>query len=320
MSSIKVIMRTDNFASDEIFVGMYGRLNDQGQFEFDPSLMGLDVAKLTQISIKKGRQTFPSDQLHTVDVPDQETARALKGVLLSVCRDRWNARYDDLISRQSAGVASTLQSAKEVDEMTSDTSLELLGMKEAGSPMQKKVVDVSFKYLNARTTASEDDNGEMNGAVAVSTQAIQAISSIESVSPVEEGEQMLQGQAVVRTDASKNFFSGSASVRMNLPAVVTLDPQLLKCVTVLLMKMPPHLLGRLNLVADCKMTEEPSFSINPVMPVVAIPAHAPQIALAAPDTREDAEQTAAAFLLGTDADNLQDPDDEDSSQDAPGVA
>lgn len=307
MSALKVICETGNFAADRIFQGMYGHVDAIGQFNFDASLMGLDVAKNLHKSIKQGRQSFTESQLHTIDT-DEAAQQVIKGVLLIACQKRWNESYDMLIAglSHSPVVASMILGAKEADSMTADMALVDLGLKESAEDEVAFIrVDVGYNFVNA--AAREDES-----AFAIDT--LRALQRIDTIAEVGDDATHLSGPVYVA--AQDNFFHGQGRARLRLPANLGEDTQLQTRVVEALLKMPQALLSQLNLVEQCSLNDEPQFThqemvqrATSVVPIEAQPA-----------VPEDASRAAAAFLDGASATSGYADDSQDLAQEAPGAA
>lgn len=237
MSQLKVITQTGNKASNAIFVGMFGDTDANGKFQFDSSLMGLDVAKMTQISIMNGRESFAENQLATIDVPD-EVLPSFKATMLLLLKARWNAAYDAHIW-SNPGIRHVLMSAKEMDAMAVDTALEQMELTNEGVQTSLVPVDVAYDYINAPVI-----NYRANQLLTMSANStLRSVGEADLRSPLPSKN--------VEVFQSGRYFHGDATVRLNVFPTPRPEDQMPLVKT--LFALPPNVKEEMAMVCGFQM-------------------------------------------------------------------
>lgn len=93
MSKVTFITSTGNPRADKIFTGVFGSLNDAGQFEVAPELKGIHLLNLMTPEILAEQGIDLSSSTCTVEVPD-EVEMGFKATVLNALSECWNRLYD----------------------------------------------------------------------------------------------------------------------------------------------------------------------------------------------------------------------------------
>ncbi len=264
MASLYVIKSAGAVAANKLFLGMFGTLDKQGRFQFDPVFAPFDAVQAYNFA---RNASFTSETLHAIEGADEKIA-AMKIFLMAALRERWGQLYQDLMA-QGAGsgtvAASVVTAAAELDQFRSDQALETLDGKRPGEPLEWRSAKVEVKFANAASDYDDGDDGDGNW-VARASEALNApLKAVSHVDVVQDGEERLASAFHTSTskDNAGNFFHGTVRMMVRVPQSVAQSPSFAQ-VMADFVDLPNELRETLGLVAEQAFVDDSvGFSDSP---------------------------------------------------------
>lgn len=293
MASLYVIKSAGAVPANKLFLGMFGAIDKQGHFQFDPVFAPFDAVQAYNFALSKGNAGFTSETLHAIDGVDEKIA-AMKIFLMAALRERWGQLYQELMA-QGAGsgtvAASVVTAAAELDQFRSDQALETLGGKRPGEPLEWRSAKVEVKFANANS--DYDDDGVL---VASASEALNApLKAVSQVDVVQDSDELLaSGVHTSRSkDAAGNFFHGTVCATVRVPQTVAQSPEFAQIVADFV-ELPNELRETLGLVAEQVFVgDSVGFSESPRTSVDGFEASTVEGQLASPVLAQERDGTGA---------------------------
>lgn len=119
MKRIVFITSTGNSQADRIFIGAFGRTDENGQFEIAPELKAIHLFALLTPKALAAQGIDLSQSSVTLEVPDEMEA-AVKATMVNGLRSHWLETYSESTANMGPGIA---KAALEQERAMVDTSV-----------------------------------------------------------------------------------------------------------------------------------------------------------------------------------------------------
>lgn len=247
MSKIAFITSTGSYQADRIFVGAFGTVCDQGNFEIADELKGIHLFNLLTPASLKAQGIDLSSNLHVVDI-EEPAGAGLRATVLSALRNRWLSIYDQ--QSLPPGLAkAALESERTMVDQAITKAIEKTGLQFFPIQIERAFEDVHVqrRYADDEDESSGADDFYINPrAIALNT-ASNAPTWL--IAPTSVATDAMHKEA--RRDASFNYASGElvSEISIALPSWAQL-PEIFRAIR----QMPGSLLEEMGVVENAKFS------------------------------------------------------------------
>lgn len=156
MQTINIIISTGSTQTDKIFKGVFGEIDNAGNFQIAPELKGIHLFNLLTPEALAQQGIDLSSNVASIEI-DENNASAVKATLMHVLRSSWLQTYDQVavpagfakaaLDAERAGVDNAIQKA------INDLNLQKLDVQ----------VEATFANHPSRVVYGDDDGDEYGG-------------------------------------------------------------------------------------------------------------------------------------------------------------